>query len=126
MSVVDVGLFGFTRGPSSPKVATVQMPPDYDSSLIGSIDELDSPGIGQALIHLGVNPSAFPVGAKLLVTYQDGTNAVFVKVSNTSSYQWAWDRIHAWNANGQPVCRTPRSPVMSPARLAVPYSSRIP
>jgi hypothetical protein len=106
MSVVDVGLFGFTRGPNSPKVATVQMPPDYDGSFIGSADEFDSPGIGRALALLGVDPSDFPVGSKLLVTYADGTKAVFQKVSMTSSYQSAWDGIHAWNANGQPIDRS--------------------
>ena len=106
MSVVDVGLFGFTRGPSSPKVATVQMPSDYAGSFINSNDEYDSPGIGKALILLGIDPSEFPVGAKLLVTYQDGSKAVFVKVSSTGSYQWTWDGIHAWDANGHPIDRS--------------------
>jgi hypothetical protein len=106
MSVVDVGLFGFTRGPSSPKVAAIDMPPDYDGSFINSNDEFDSPGIGYALGQKGINPADLPVGAKLLVTYEDGTKAVFVKISNTGSYQWTWDQMHAWDANGHPIDRS--------------------
>ncbi len=105
MSVVDVGLFGYSRNSGSPNVATVKMPADSDGSFIGSTDEFDSPGIGYALGLLNVNPALFKVGAKLLVMYPDGSKAVFVKVSNTSSYQWAWDVKHAWNAQGKPIDR---------------------
>lgn len=106
MSVIDVGIFGYSRGSSSPSVATVQMPPNYDGSFINSTDEMDSPGIGQALIAKGIDPSSFKVGAKLLVTFQDGSKAVYMKISMTSSYQWTWDGIHAWNAQGQPIDRS--------------------
>jgi hypothetical protein len=105
MAVVDVGLFGYNRTPTSPKVVAINMPLAYDGSFINSTDEYDSPGIGNALAQLGLNPSDFPVGSKLTVTYADGTKAVFVKVSMTSSYQWAWDGVHAWNANGKPIDR---------------------
>jgi len=112
MSVVDVGLFGFTRGPSSPKVTNINMPSEYDGSFIGSTDEYDSPGIGRALALLGINPAEFPIGAKLTVVYPDGTKAVFVKISNTGSYQWTWDGIHAWDSHGHPF--TDRNGTVAP------------
>jgi hypothetical protein len=121
MSVVDVGLFGFTRGPSSPKVATVNMPTDYDGSFIGSTDEYDSPGIGRALALLGVNPAEFPIGAKLTVIYHDGTKAVFVKISNSGSYQWTWDGQHAWDSQGHPF--TDRSGTLAANSNTTGYGS---
>lgn len=106
MGVTDVGLFGYTRNARTPNISTINMPSNYDSSFINSSDELDSPGIGFALGQMGVNPSSFPIGSKLTVVYPDGSKAVFVKASNLATYQWVWDGIHAWNAQGKPINRS--------------------
>jgi len=105
MAVIDVGLFGFGRS-NTPQVATVTMPSNYDGSFVGSADEYDSPGIDYALGQMGINPGSFPIGATILVTYADGSRAVFVKTSSVSSYQWTWDGLHAWNAAGKPITRS--------------------
>ena len=102
MSVIDVGLWGFGRS-STPKVTSIAMSPDYDSSFINSTDEMDSPGIQDALYRKNIALTDLPVGTKLMVTFSDGTRAVYVRTSATATYQWTWDGLHAWDAQGRPL-----------------------
>jgi hypothetical protein len=102
MSVIDVGLFGFGRS-NTPKVASVRMPTAYSWSFINSSDEEDGPGVHYAVTVKTPGAPPVPVGTKVLVTYQDGTKAVFVKKSLQGSDMWEWDGRHAWDAQGRPI-----------------------
>ncbi len=63
-----------------------------------------SPGIGQALFQMGINPAQIPVGTVITVTFSDGTTAQYVKQSATATYQWLWNGI-AHNKAGQLINR---------------------
>lgn len=92
---LDQVLFGANR--SAPQTVTVST--DYASSFINSLEEEVVPGIGNALIQLGVNPATISVGTLITVKFSDGTTAQYIKISSTSSYQWPWTGI-AHNSSG--------------------------
>jgi len=100
LSQLDKGIFAVDR--KSPTVVTVS--PQYSVTFINSLDEEVGPGIDQALANKGINWSTLPVGAIVLVKFQDGTRAAFVKTNSQITIHWAWFGF-AWNANGQPINR---------------------
>lgn len=104
MGSIDVGLFGFGRS-NSPKVSTVAMPANYASSFIDSEEGETSPGISNGLLLAGVSENQMSPGTTLLVTFSDGSKAVFVKQSSAATYLWKWDGQHAWDKNGNPINR---------------------
>jgi hypothetical protein len=97
---LDQTLFGANRG----NPTTLNMPENYSVSFIGSEDGETSPGIGQALFLVGINPAEIPVGTVITVTFSDGTTAQFVKQSATATYQWLWNGV-AHNKAGQRINR---------------------
>lgn len=99
-AALDQVIFGANR--SNPTAVTIS--PDYASSFINSLDEEVLPGIGNALISMGVNPASIEVGTVITVKFSDGTTAQYVKVSSTSSYQWQWNGI-AHDSNGHLIDR---------------------
>jgi hypothetical protein len=100
-TALDQTIFGANR--SAPTALDISE--EYASSFINSTDEEVSPGIGSALIHLGVNQATIPLGTVITVTFPDGTTAEFVRISTTSSYQWGWNGV-AHNANKQLIDRS--------------------
>ncbi|HTV94781.1 MAG TPA: hypothetical protein VME42_02235 [Steroidobacteraceae bacterium] len=96
----DQSLFGANR--SIP--TAVNEPDSYAASFINSNDEEVVPGIGYALILMGINQGSIPTGTVITVTFSDGTTAQYVKASPTATYQWTWNGT-AHNKKGQLIDR---------------------
>jgi hypothetical protein len=85
----DQVLFAANR--SAP--VTVTVPDEYTSTFINSTEEEVSPGIGEGLAAINVNPAALPPGTLITAKFTDGTTAQYIKNSDHSSYQWTWTGI---------------------------------
>ena len=106
---IDEQLFTVNR---ATRVPPIDLPPNYQSSFISSLDEEVAPGISYALGIKGVNVALLPTGTRVVVTFSDGTRAVYIKIGN-STVMWEWTGL-AWNANGQRIHRD-GSPVDNPS-----------
>jgi hypothetical protein len=96
----DQVLFGANR-----KAPTgVNEPDNYAASFIGAEEGEIVPGIGYALILMGVNQSSIQPGTVITVTFSDGTTAEYVKAPATATYQWTWNGV-AHNKKGQRIDR---------------------
>jgi hypothetical protein len=100
-AATDQVIFGANR--SAP--TAINEPEDYASSFVGSEEGEVVPGIGQALLQLGINPAEIPIGTVITVKFSDGTTAQYVKQSLTSTYQWLWNGI-VHNKTGQLINRS--------------------
>lgn len=107
----DAEVFGTSR---PQRIPPVQVPSEYQSSIINSLDEEIGPGISAALVARGINPGQLPVGTVVTVKFDDGTSATFKKVSN-STLMWEWTG-HAWDEDGNPIHRdgSPKSNTNAP------------
>jgi hypothetical protein len=99
---IDMSLFGTNR---KQPFKGVHEPTQYASSFIGYDESEVVPGIGAALILMGINQNAFSPGDMITVTFDDGTSAEFVKNASTATYQWSWTG-KAWDKNGNPIDRS--------------------
>ena len=96
----DQTTFGVSR--SSPTV--VKISDEYAASFVRSTEDEVSPGIGRALILMGIDQGSIPPGTVITVRFPDGTTAEYIKQSNFSTYQWIWNGT-AHDKNGRQIYR---------------------
>lgn len=105
LTAVDQTLFAQMRA-ASILSKPILIDPEYGGSYINNdaLAEDTSSGISNYLyIQNQVNPNNVPVGTVVTVKWSDGTTAQFIRVSTTSSYQWAYKPGTAKNSEGQPI-----------------------
>jgi hypothetical protein len=90
---------------------SINEPSDYSGSFINSDESEVVPGIGYALIQLNINPASFPAGSPIMVKFEDGTSAIYIKASAGANYQWTWSGVaykgkQQINRNGTPAANS--------------------
>ena len=103
LEAIDQKVFNVSR---KDRIPPLEMDPEYASSIIGSEDAFVQGALGQAFINHDpvINPNNIQVGQTILCVFSDGTKALFIRVSTTSSVQYVWTQI-AWNSEGKLIDR---------------------
>lgn len=105
LTTIDQSMFAQLRTASA-LTAVILVPTDYGGSYINNsaLDEDTNSAISFVLyITRSINPNSVPIGTIVVVKWNDGTTAKFVRVSQSGSFQWAYMPGSARNAQGQPI-----------------------
>lgn len=108
LQAIDEKIFGVSR---ENKIPTVKLSTQYARSFINSQDEELTGGISNSLLNINVNTVTLPIGSVVLVTFDDGSSAQFVKRCNCTD-MWGWTGL-AWDSQGKRIHRD-GTPIANP------------
>jgi hypothetical protein len=104
----DQTIYGTLRGEKGAPTAPIKLPSEYGGSPIGN--EAWSVDANTGINIVVSNAAQLPIGTLVMVVWQDGTTATFVRTNSVPSLLWAYVPGSMKDKNGNPI--TPVTGVM--------------
>jgi hypothetical protein len=115
-AATDVYIYANMRNAGGPLAGPIHIPPAYGTSPIGNdVFAADSStGINVALGQLGINTGNIPFGTTIMVTWQDGSTAQFIRSNSVPTLTWIYVPGSAKDSGGNPINITLGTMIQNP------------